>query len=259
MSATSWSKFYWNDWRSDPRLRMCSIAARGLWIELLAIMAEASPRGYLLVNGQKPDTKLIRTLAGIERNHVGKLLQELEEAGVFSRTENGVIFSRRMVRDEAKIAEHRHWGSLGGNPNLKARDKAEDKPDRKVEDKGDLIPARARPSPSPERKKKEEEVVGARKSAAPPSGGFAFEGRIIKLNAHDLEQWRSSFSAIPDMEAELQAIDAKLADNPPKNGRWFGQVGGWLKSRHEKLLAESNGAAAPKRSNGGFVPLGVGG
>jgi len=109
------------------------------------------------------------------------------------------------------------------------------------------------------RKVRKKEEVGARKSAAPPSCGFAFSGRIIKLSARDLEQWRTSFSAIPDMEAELQAIDAKLADNPPKNGKWFGLVSAWLKSRHEKLLAESRGAAAPKRGNGGFVPLGVGG
>ena len=59
--------------------------------------------------------------------------------------------------------------------------------------------------------------------------------------------------------AELQAIDAKLADDPPKNGKWFGQVGGWLRGKHEKLLAEAKGSAAAKRSNGGFVPLGVGG
>ena len=84
-------------------------------------------------------------------------------------------------------------------------------------------------------------------------------GRIIKLDAKDLERWRKSYSAILDLEAELTAIDGKLADDPPKNGKWFGKVGGWLRSKHEKLLAETQGTALPKRSNGGFVPLGVGG
>jgi hypothetical protein len=253
MSATSWSRFYWNDWRSDPKLRACSIAARGLWIELLAIMAEAEPRGYLLVNGQKPDTKLIRTLAGIERNHVGKLLQELEQAGVFSRTEGGVIFSRRMVRDEEKIAERRRCGALGGNPDLKVKEKLQDK----ARDNLDLKSARARPSPSPSPEERKEEEVGAQKEA-PRSGNYAFQGRIIKLNARDLEEWRTSFWAIPDMVAELRTIDAKFADDPPKNGKWHGKVAAWLRKRHENLLAEAQGAA-PKRGNGGFVPLGVGG
>jgi hypothetical protein len=229
MSAGSWSRFFWSDWRSDPKLRACSIAARGLWIELLAIMAEASPRGYLLVNGQKPDIKLIRTLAGLERNHIGKLLEELEQAGVSSRTEDGVIFSRRMVRDEEKTSERRRCGALGGNPDLKVKDKLQDK----VEDNLDLKSARARPSPSPSPERKKEEEVGARKSAAPP-GGYAFKGEIICLTKRQLEQWRKAYHTIPDLEAELTTIDAKFSRDPPKH--WFGECSGWLRTRHERLL-----------------------
>lgn len=36
-----WLKFYPTDWRSDPALKMCSLAARGLWIEMIALMHEA--------------------------------------------------------------------------------------------------------------------------------------------------------------------------------------------------------------------------
>jgi len=47
-----WLKFFPSDWRADPALRMCSLAARGLWIEMLCLMHEARPHGSLLVNGK---------------------------------------------------------------------------------------------------------------------------------------------------------------------------------------------------------------
>ncbi|MCO6160660.1 HNH endonuclease [Asaia lannensis] len=46
-------------------------------------------------------------------------LSELEEAGAFSRAENGVIFNRRMVRDKAISDEASANGSEGGNPFLR--------------------------------------------------------------------------------------------------------------------------------------------
>jgi hypothetical protein len=49
-----WMKFYPADWRADPMLRVCSIGARGLWIELLALMHESERYGHLLVNGKQP-------------------------------------------------------------------------------------------------------------------------------------------------------------------------------------------------------------
>jgi hypothetical protein len=62
-----WMKFYPADWRSDPMLRLCSLAARGLWAEMICLMHEAEPYGSLLVNGnpqvkgqvkaQKPDAR----------------------------------------------------------------------------------------------------------------------------------------------------------------------------------------------------------
>jgi hypothetical protein len=45
-----WRKWYPQDWRADAPLRMCSFAARGLWIDLLGLMHESTPVGFLLVN-----------------------------------------------------------------------------------------------------------------------------------------------------------------------------------------------------------------
>jgi hypothetical protein len=113
-----WMKFYPTDWRADPALRMCSIGARGLWMEMLCVMHEAAPRGSLLVNGLPVSRKQLAGLAGITEREATTFLLELGASGVFSREDNGVIFSRRMRRDDEKAAKDRANGGLGGAPDL---------------------------------------------------------------------------------------------------------------------------------------------
>jgi hypothetical protein len=92
---------YPGDWKKDPALRSCSIAARGLWWEMLQSMFECPERG-VLKTGTKPwEIPDIATDAGIHISSCAVLLEELEMKGVLSRRESdGAIFSRRMVRDE---------------------------------------------------------------------------------------------------------------------------------------------------------------
>lgn len=113
-----WLKFYPTDWRADPALRMCSIGARGLWMEMLCVMHEAEPRGYLRVNGKPLSDRQLASLAGLSAGEAETLVAELYEAGVFDRDGEDII-SRRMVRDEAKAAEDKANGKRGGNPSLK--------------------------------------------------------------------------------------------------------------------------------------------
>lgn len=97
-------QFYPADWRKDPELRACSVAARGLWVDMLCIMHEADPYGHLVVNGSPMDKKQLSRSCGEGVKSISRLLSELESAGVFSRVENGslegAIYSRRLVRDE---------------------------------------------------------------------------------------------------------------------------------------------------------------
>lgn len=120
MSAAPWMKFYPADWRSDPMLRLCSIAARGLWIEMICLMHEADPYGHLLINKKAPSDTQIGALTGVDPSTVRTLISELEEAGVFSRNRAGVIYSRRMVADEKKAEQARKVGKLGGDIDLNA-------------------------------------------------------------------------------------------------------------------------------------------
>jgi hypothetical protein len=113
-----WMKFYPADWRADPALRMCSLAARGLWMEMLSIMHEADPRGSLLINGKPIGTKQLASLCGATVRETIAFLNELDAAGVFSRAEDGTIFSRRMKRDDEKADRDKANGKTGGNPSL---------------------------------------------------------------------------------------------------------------------------------------------
>jgi hypothetical protein len=130
-----WAKFYFRDWRADPALRMCSYAARGLWADLLSLMHEAHPRGYLLVDNVIPTAKQLAGLLGGSEREVRALLDELASNHIFSVTGEdvpndvlafvpanmpaGVLLSRRMVRDEAKALKDRENGRTGGNPQVK--------------------------------------------------------------------------------------------------------------------------------------------
>ena len=118
MSGTTSSRFFWADWRSDPCLRTCSLAARGLWMDMLSIAAEAQPTGYVLVNGRTPSTTDLARLTGAPEADVQAALAELSAAGVYSRDRNGRIYSRRMVRDWKQSQINRKNGKMGGNPSL---------------------------------------------------------------------------------------------------------------------------------------------
>ncbi len=124
MMSRPWMKFYPADWRGDPRLRMCSLPARGLWIDLMSYMHEGEPYGCLTIDGAQPDQHGIAALVGRPLPEVKKALRELEARNVFSRAGNGAIYSRRMVRDKAKAEQDAANGRAGGNPNLNGADHA---------------------------------------------------------------------------------------------------------------------------------------
>lgn len=98
---------------------MCSLAARGLWMEMLCLMHEAEPRGHLLVNGRPLLSSQLAALAGCSAKDADKLVAELEAAGVFSRNSEGVIFSRRIRRDVERDAADRYNGAKGGAPGIR--------------------------------------------------------------------------------------------------------------------------------------------
>jgi hypothetical protein len=106
-------QFYPKEWVWDLELRQCSIAARGLWADLLCLMHEGIPYGRL-----SAPVNLILRVTGLTEPEYLSLLADLETHGVFSREEDGTIYSRRMVRDEHRRITNKTNGEGGGNPAL---------------------------------------------------------------------------------------------------------------------------------------------
>ena len=118
--SNPWMKFYPRDWRGDQTLRAVSVAARGLWIEMLCIMHEAQPYGHLILGGRAVSVDVLARVSGLGMDECGALLAELESAGVLSRTRKGVIYSRRMVKDHSRAkkgekAARKRWGQGAEN------------------------------------------------------------------------------------------------------------------------------------------------
>jgi hypothetical protein len=57
MTAEPWSKWFWTDYEADPGLRLSSLAAQGLWMRMLCLMAKATPKGELRVGSESGNRK----------------------------------------------------------------------------------------------------------------------------------------------------------------------------------------------------------
>lgn len=122
MPRLAFLQFYPNDWLAEPSIRSCSLAARGLWIDMLSLMHLSPRRGYLLAVNGKPHThEQIARLTGCSSDDVSLLLAELQSSGCFSCTSDGTIYSRRMVRDEEIRQVRSDAGRKGGEISGKSR------------------------------------------------------------------------------------------------------------------------------------------
>lgn len=213
-----WMKFYPADWRADEKLRMCSLAARGLWVEMLALMWRAQPIGHMTVNGKAPTDAQLAALAGAPPDQIPDLIGELETAGVFSRTAQGVIYSRRMTRDAKKARISVKNGKAGGNPTLlKQRgNPGWDNPQDKAGDKAQKPEARGQ-KPEREDPPPPDPIPPRPREPDPPAiGGGGGDARASPKHDPDA----------PEIEAlTQQAIHAAGVDlTRDVTGRWAGSA-----------------------------------
>lgn len=94
-------QWYPGDFRRDLGVQSCSFEARALWREMLDLMHDGEPYGHLTAGGVKITAGDLGRFIGKPQKTVAKWLKELEDRKVFSTTAAGVIYSRRMVRDES--------------------------------------------------------------------------------------------------------------------------------------------------------------
>jgi hypothetical protein len=127
-----WFKWYPSDWRGEPSLRMVSRSARSVWLDMLGLMHESTLIGYLLLNGKKPSPEQLARVLGDDIRDLVPWLEELAAAGVYSETEDGIIYSRRMVRDHERAEKGREDVGRRGGAWGKPEKKTQRDPDRLV-------------------------------------------------------------------------------------------------------------------------------
>jgi hypothetical protein len=119
MAGTTYSKFFWSDWESDPGLAQCSLAAQGLWMRMLCLAAQSDNIGFVKIAGAAASDAQIAKHARAGEELVAELIQELEANGVFSRDRHGVIYCRRMVADEKKRRSRAAGGVTAAEASLR--------------------------------------------------------------------------------------------------------------------------------------------
>jgi hypothetical protein len=107
-------QFYPDDWLSETGLKMCSLAAKGLWIDMLCHMFKSEKRGQLIVNGKVPTMQEVGKLVSIGEAEAKQLVDELLSYGVCESTETSILYNRRMVRDEQIRQSKIEAGRKGG-------------------------------------------------------------------------------------------------------------------------------------------------
>lgn len=111
--------FYPDDWMNDLGLRTCSLPARAIWMDMICLMHQGQPYGHLANKAGKLTIGFIAGRCGVTTKEVTRAMSELEQHSVYSTTEEGVIFSRRMVRDEKnRIARGQHGSKSQCNPSV---------------------------------------------------------------------------------------------------------------------------------------------
>jgi hypothetical protein len=168
MSKRPAFQFYPSDWLRDTALRSCSMGARGLWIDMICYMHEGNPYGHLKVGDKVILPTNLARMVGEALEVVEGWLAELKQAGVYDLTSDGVIVSRRMIRDENLRNIRASGGKLGGNPTLMDKGKVNLKDNHKVENKDNQ-------NPTPSSSSSSSNI----KPPIPPKGGNA-----ISLNAY---------------------------------------------------------------------------
>lgn len=116
MGANGRTYFYWSDWLGDAAVRRLTLAERGLWIDCLALMAVASPIGYLCDDKGSPISheELRRITNASSCDEVAELLDRIHRKGAASLDRTGRLYSRRMVRDASKAVKLSRNGKAGG-------------------------------------------------------------------------------------------------------------------------------------------------
>ena len=85
-------------------------------MHMLSVMARSKNKGYLLDGEKQMESKMLAKKARSTTEETIRFLEELKNHNVYSRTSDGIIYNRRMVREASLSKIRSDVGKLGGRP-----------------------------------------------------------------------------------------------------------------------------------------------
>lgn len=252
-------QFYPADWRKDAALQSCSIAAQGLWINALCIAHECEPYGHLVVNGKPMDAAKLGRLVGLSEKDCAKLICELSDAGVIERTAEGVIYSRRMVRDEDIRDKRANGGSSGAEHGIKGAEHGAKGGRPKKETGANKPPLQPPPSSSSSSSSSSTQIhsvpkgTGGKPPMQPDEIIFSYGLGLLTNAGTPEKQARSFLGGLRKQHGDLALIDALrecAKAKPLQPLEWLAAAlppaGGAPKPNAQEALEASNRAVAER-------------
>jgi len=114
-----WLKFYPQDWLSDSSLSLCSLAEKGLLIDIMALAHNGQPYGYVTNGGQALTEQELGRVLAVNRQTMSRAMANLKLRHRIGVTSGGAIYVPRMVKDGKQREQASKDGEKGGNPTLK--------------------------------------------------------------------------------------------------------------------------------------------
>lgn len=120
-------QWYPGDFRRDTAVYSLPFPVRSFWREMLDIMHDGEPYGHLTAGGDPIPPADLARMIGVRPSEAVKWLDILERRHVYSRTPEGVIYCRRMVRDDKTLTARINGGKDAPQPNAKGGGKGKPK------------------------------------------------------------------------------------------------------------------------------------
>lgn len=229
-----WMPFYVQDFQADTMdLEVDEI---GVYVVLLCL---AWQRGGALPADEQLLRKLLKRCFATFHGHTYNRIVPKLLARYFD-LEDGIYTNKRLTKEKQKADK------LSANQKQKA-----DKRWADARETNALADAAAMPSTvtTTITKKEEGGAEAPEEKIVQFRRTYAFEGRVIRLEESDLNRWRQTYQAIPDIVSVLQSADDYYSQSPPKDGKWFFPVSNWLKKENDQWREKIRMAnARPDRS-----------
>ncbi len=185
-----------------------------------------------------PGQDYLQKNSNMSRRSVQNQLDALEEMGLISRVASRSETTQRWMRTEYTLHMDNHAQEMRTDPPSHAHLVPEP---CASDDKSRAQEVRTNHVIEPVR----EPVSNTKKvNSTVQDGKYAFEGRIIRLTHKDYDRWRKAYRWIPNLDAELEALDTYYFQE--KVTKWFVRASAALKKRD----AEYASTAKTKATSG---------